>query len=107
MPQINILTFGLNTTVSYSMCIPPIPMRSDSGFPNLIPTFTDPFWEWKSVILCKCCSPGKSERTFVDVTVQGYKGWENVEEEVVVLSGWLKQGKPLLVGLMLILLSVE
>lgn len=42
----------------------------------------------------------------LDVTVQGYKRRENVEE-VLFLSGWLKQGKPLLVGLMLILLSVE
>lgn len=58
------------------------------------------------MIRCKCCGPGKSETTVLDVTVQGYKRRENVEE-VLFLSGWLKQGKPLLVGLMLILLSVE
>lgn len=32
---------------------------------------------------------------------------ENVEEAVIFLPGWLKGGKPLLVALMLILLSVE
>jgi len=36
MPQINILTFGHNTTVSYSVCIPPVLMRLDSGFQTLV-----------------------------------------------------------------------
>lgn len=36
MPQINILTFGLNTALSYSMCIPPGLMSLHSGFQTLI-----------------------------------------------------------------------
>ena len=77
MRKINILTFGLNTTVSYSVCIPPILMRLDSGFQTLVPAFTDTVWEWKSVIRCKYCSPGKSDSILLDVTVQGYKRKEN------------------------------
>lgn len=82
MPQINVFTFGLNTEVSYNVCIYPILMRLDSvilcGFQTIVPTFTATIWECKSVMRYKCCSPDKSESTLLDIAVQRYKRRENV-----------------------------
>lgn len=74
---------------SCRMFIPPT-LRLHSGFQTQVPTFTDTVWEWKSVTGCKCCSPGKFDSTLLDVTVQGHKRKENVEEEENILFGWLK-----------------